>query len=377
MRILALSWRDIRHPQTGGAETYTHEMLSRIAAQWIEIVHLSPKVSGIPEDEDIDGVHYMRRWGILSIIFYAFFYYIFRGSRYDYIIDQANTHRFFTPLYIPRKKRIFFIHQLTREIWFYHGSHAPFPLNYFWYYLEDLLFFPYKKTFTWTVSDSTKKDLVALGFPSDNIEIIPEWINFAPWSWEQLLPKYEPFTFLYVGRFAKYKGIDDTIEAFGKLISEWYKARLKIVGRTNEDYKKSHLDPIIAKYDCADQVDFLGFQSEESKLEIMSRSHVIVVASIREGWGLIVTESNAVGTPALVYNSPGLVDAVKENMTWLVVSPNIEDLYNGMKKYMEDTEIYETLRKNAWEDSFNYHWDNTGRVAHESLIRHAWSLKSH
>ena len=58
----------------------------------------------------------------------------------------------------------------------------------------------------------------------------------------------------------------------------------------------------------------------------MSRSHVIVVASIREGWGLIVTESNAVGTPALVYDSPGLVDAVKINITGLVVPPKIENL---------------------------------------------------
>jgi len=369
MRILALSWRDIKHSQTGGAEIYTHEMLSRIAAQWIEVVHLSPKTSWIPRDEVINGIHYMRRWGTLSVIFYAFFYYIFQGSHYDYVIDQANTHRFFTPFYVPRKKRIFFIHQLTREIWFYHGSHAPFPLNYFWYYLEDLLFFPYKKTFTWTVSASTKKDLVALGFPRENIEIIPEGINFSPWKWEKLLPKYEEFTFLYVGRFAKYKGINDTIEAFGKFISEWYKAQLKIVGKIDEDYKKNHLDPIIAKYNCADRVDFLGFQSEESKLEIMSRSHVIVVASIREGWGLIVTEANAVWTPALVYNSPGLVDAVKENITGLIVSPNIEDLLEGMKKYIQNAEIYEQIRKNAWEDSFNYHWDNTGRVSYESLLK--------
>ena len=44
-KILFLSWRDIKHPQKGGAEIFTHEMLKRLASKGHIIHHLSTKVS--------------------------------------------------------------------------------------------------------------------------------------------------------------------------------------------------------------------------------------------------------------------------------------------------------------------------------------------
>ena len=43
----------------------------------------------------------------------------------------------------------------------------------------------------------------------------------------------------------------------------------------------------------------------------MASAHAIVMASVREGWGLVIAEAAALGTKAIAYDRPGLRDAVK------------------------------------------------------------------
>ena len=52
----------------------------------------------------------------------------------------------------------------------------------------------------------------------------------------------------------------------------------------------------------------------------MAEAHVLLMTSVREGWGLVVTEANACGTPAVVYNVPGLRDSVRNEETGLRIA---------------------------------------------------------
>ena len=52
----------------------------------------------------------------------------------------------------------------------------------------------------------------------------------------------------------------------------------------------------------------------------MSRAHVLLVPGVREGWGLVVTEANAMGTPAMAYDVPGLQDSVINGVTGKLVA---------------------------------------------------------
>ena len=58
--ILALNWRDLKNPKSGGAEVHAHEMFSRNSDQF-QIVHLSPEFPGGLAEEIIDGVKYIRK----------------------------------------------------------------------------------------------------------------------------------------------------------------------------------------------------------------------------------------------------------------------------------------------------------------------------
>ena len=113
LTILALSWRDIKAPKSGGAEVHTHEMLSRADKSKYEIIHFSPRIGDAPKKEIIDGVTYLRSGNIITVIFEAMKYYKRHRNQIDFVIDQCNTHRFFTPFWVEPDKRIFYIHQLT------------------------------------------------------------------------------------------------------------------------------------------------------------------------------------------------------------------------------------------------------------------------
>jgi len=367
INLLFLSWRDIKAPKKGGAEVFTHEMLKNVNSDKFHITHISPRFKGAEKDEMIDGVHYRRRGNIATVILYAMAYYFKNKNTIDYVIDQCNEHRFFTPFWLPRHKRILFIHQFGRELW---RRNLSFPFSEIGYRLEDVITKIYRRGYTFTVSPSTEKDLMDIGFKKENIGILPEGINFLPWSPESFLKKEKTTTFTYVGRFARYKGIDAAIEAFGQLKSEYPEIKMWIVGKEKEEFKAEVLQPIIEKYHLTlnEDITFHGFVSEEKKLELMSRSHTILYPSDREGWGLTVTEAGAVGTPSIVYNSPGLVDAVNQGHAGFITSDNsYKGLLNVMRHSIENQESYKKIRKEAYEFSKGFQWTTTAKVLEKEM----------
>ena len=308
----------------------------------------------------IDEVLYIRKGNIYTVILHAMIYYAKHHKKIDFVVDQCNTHRFFTPFWVAREKRIFFIHQMTREIWL---RQLKKPFNYIGMKFESAITRIYNKTHTLTVSQSTQEDLIELGFKKENIMILPEGIDFKPWDRNEWLENY-PYKFTYVGRYSSYKGIDATVEAFCQFEKKYPQATLDIIGKKNEDYIKNVLEPIIQQYDVShNKIIYHGFVSNEEKLRLMSQSHCLVFPSEREGWGLTVTEGAAVGTPSIVYNSPGLRDAVQMGQSgFMTKENNVENILELMKKSVEDKALYKKIQTNAYEFSKELNWDKTANA---------------
>ena len=137
----------------------------------------------------------------------------------------------------------------------------------------------------------------------------------------------------------------------------------------NDKYIKESLIPRMNRYNLSygnsfddKDITFWGFVSDDEKYNLMSRSHALIFPSTREGWGLTVTESAVVGTPSIVYNSPGLVDAVNHGEAGYLCNINTpETIYSNMLKILENREAYETMRSLAYSFSKQFHWDNTSQ----------------
>lgn len=381
--ILSLSWRDIKSPKAGGAEIHTHEFLKAIDRKKFRVVHISFMYDGLPSSEETDGIRYLRHGSYLSYLSYARRFYLKHLDRIALVLDQCNTWRAFTPLWVRPEHRVFYIHQLTREIW-----HIQSKGLFAWLgeHTETLMLRLNRHDRCITVSESTKADLAAVGFDPEKIAIIPNGIPETLVSYEGKAPKEKDFTLIYVGRYARYKGIDDTIEAFGRLKKRHPGIKLRIVGKPDEEYLKSRLIPICDRYGLsigrrdkdipapenrAADVTILGFVEEEKKYRLMQSAHLLICPSVREGWGIIISEAAFLGTPSVVYDSPGLRDAVDRGKAGLLCNENtVGEIVRQTESVMEDPERYEEIRASAKEFASGLRWEkNVERV--NSFIENA------
>lgn len=368
--ILALSWRDIKAPKAGGAEIHTHEMLSRADKSKYKIYHFAPRYEGQLECEEIDGVSYIRHGNVFTVIVAAMRFYKKHHDNIDFVIDQCNTHRFFTPFWVEPQKRIFYIHQLTKEIWDYS---AKFPISKVGKALEESFLRLNRKDPVITVSESTRDELIERGFDKDKIKIIYNGISFRPWKSEQWCPKEEKPTFIYAGRYSPYKGIDVAVEALSRMKKECPDIRLWIIGKKDQEYVNKKLMPVCKKNhliwedgsgkDSVGDIVSWGYVSEEKKRELLSRSWALLFPSIREGWGIPVTEAGCVGTPCIAFDSPGIREAVDYGRAGYLCAENtVDGLVCQMRAVLFDKVGYGKVRKSAYEYSSHFLWDEAGNV---------------
>ena len=285
----------------------------------------------------------------------------YRGSlcqRFDVVIDEVNTMPFFTPLWaeIPKFMLVF---QLAREVWWYE---SPFPISAIGYAMEPAYLRGYRQTPVFTISRSTEEDLRALGFKGP-ITLIPIGIDkHVPAAWTKAANP----TFLYVGRLAPSKRIGHILQAVALFRRATGTGTLWLVGSGSERYKRS-LVKLARRLGIEDSVMFLGHVSVADKYQLMAEANALLMTSVREGWGLVVTEANSCGTPAVVYDVPGLRDSVRNGVTGLVVPPRPDRLAAAMTRIITDSSLYATLSEEGrrWSSSFSY--DEAARIVDDAL----------
>lgn len=347
MKILIYNWRDIKNPEAGGAEVFTHENAKRWVKAGNEVIQFSASFPRAMNEETVDGVRIVRDGNRITVYSKAREYYkkYFSKEKFDIVIDEINTIPFFTPDFV-KEKKVALIHQLAREFWFHE---TPFPAALLGrYFLENRWLSKYRNIPTMAVSNSTKQDLINLGFT--NVSIVPEGIRFKPLK---KVPRKENKTLIFVGRLKKAKKPQDAIKAFSIVRKKIPSAKLWIAG---SGYYRDKLEKIAGK-----NVRFFGKVSEKRKLELMRKANAILVPGIREGWGLIVTEANACGTPAIAYNVPGLRDSVEDGNNGLLVSPNPKNMAEAIIRFLSDKNLQEMLSENALTHSRQFSWDNSAK----------------
>jgi glycosyltransferase involved in cell wall biosynthesis len=92
------------------------------------------------------------------------------------------------------------------------------------------------------------------------------------------------------------------------------------------------------------------------------------MASVREGWGRVVTEANSLGTPAVVYDRPGLRDSTVHEQTGLITRPDPSSLAAGIVRALTEQGLYERLQTGAWEWSRQFTWERASEAFERALL---------
>lgn len=105
---------------------------------------------------------------------------------------------------------------------------------------------------------------------------------------------------------------------------------------------------------------FFGHIDDKEKYDLISRSHLVLVPATREGWGLVVIESNAMGTPVIAYKVPGLVDSVQNDINGLLVNKNTPDeLASIAISLLKNQNKLLALSRSSLEYAKKFSWDDT------------------
>jgi glycosyltransferase involved in cell wall biosynthesis/O-antigen/teichoic acid export membrane protein len=347
LRFLFINWRDIRNPEAGGAEVFTHEVARRWVEQGHDVTLLTSKFEGASGVESIDGVSVRRIGKLRNGSFHLRVQReLARVRGFDVVVDEINTAPFLTPLWRRRLPPVVaLIHQLAEDVL---DSELPRPVAALGRWLEPRTLRLYRDLPVVTVSESTRSDLERIGL--HDVSVVPEGRDDPP-DLGHVEKERDP-TFLYVGRLAANKRPDHALSAFMHLQSLVPEARLWMVGQGPlERSLKSSLPP---------RAEMLGFVTREELYRRLARAHCLLVPSVREGWGLVVIEANSVGTPAVGYDVPGLRDSIRHGRTGFLASAgDSEALAREAFRVVRDDEAYAEMRTEAirWAESFS--WDTT------------------
>lgn len=352
MKILWFTWKDLGHPNAGGAERINEEIAKRLARDGHEVILVVGRFPNSPPEVQRDGYRVIRVGNRYTVYWMAYRYYKAHLQGWaDLVVDEMNTVPFFCKFYV-RERNVLLAYQLCREIWFYQMW---FPFSVIGYLLEPLYLRLLRDRCVITESESAKADLCRYGFVGSRISVITVGID-APGIHEPRLTKRAAPTLLSLGSMRPMKRTLDQIDAFEIAKARIPELRLVVAGTATGNYGRRVLTRIReSRY--AGHIEYVGAVDEASKFELMRACHLILVTSVKEGWGLIVTEANSQGTPAVVYDVDGLRDSVRRGVTGEIAAGNnplaLADAVAGL---LVDNEKYARLRTNAlkWSREFTF-----------------------
>jgi glycosyltransferase involved in cell wall biosynthesis len=364
LKILALNWNDLKNPYAGGAEVQLEELLRRLVRYGHDVTLFCSGFKGSPKEETIEGVKIIRRGNRFNFNLIAPFHLrkLVRGSEFDILIEDINKIPFYTPLYLKIKTLILVPHLFATTVF----HEINFILGTYIYLAEKPLVPIYRGVPFNVISESTANDIEKRGVPKKDISIIHCGINRELYSYDQSITKYDYPSILYLGRIKKYKSIQHLLKAFKIVKEKIPNAQLTVVG--DGDYL-DNLKELSSSLNLTD-IEFTGYVSTQEKVERLRKSHVTVLPSLKEGWGLTNIEANSVGTSVIAANSPGLRDSVRDDKTgYLYEYGNIEQLAEKLIKILNDNQNRIRLEQGGLEWAENFNWDKAAKSFEELLFK--------
>jgi glycosyltransferase involved in cell wall biosynthesis len=348
MHILILNWRDPKNPLSGGAEFVTMEHAKAWIKKGHKVTWFCATYLGSTKEELLDGVRIVRAGNALTVFFWAWVFYRKNKQRFDLVIDQVHGIPFFAKIY-SKVPVVVLVHEVAGEIW---DSMYPFPFSWIGKLLESLYLFMYKSHYFWTDAPSTKKELIGLGIQQERCIVIPCPID--PTIRVGIREKENIPTCIFVSRIVPMKGLTEAIEAFSYVQLQIPNAQFWIIGNGKKSYIKNIKDSLKGKT-YEKQITWWGGVDNQKKISLMGKAHVLLHASVKEGWGLVVLEAASQGTPTVAYPSGSLVDVVRNGETGLLTkSRNAQELGHLTVQLLQSQKVYKQMQNQCivWNNAF-------------------------
>ena len=207
------------------------------------------------------------------------------------------------------------------------------------------------------ISEYTRRSMLRFfpELPADRLVVVPNTMDpyFAPAlnDRESKAPFASP-RILTVSRLSSsdtYKGVDTLIETMPLVRQQFPLARLRIVGKGDD---QPRLEALVQRLGVGFAVDFLGPLSDEALRAEYAICDLFALPSRKEGFGLVFLEAMAYGKPCLGARAGGTPEVITDATGQLAEYANIPDIAAAIADLVRHPRDSEVVRRHA--DSFAF-----------------------
>jgi len=177
----------------------------------------------------------------------------------------------------------------------------------------------------------------------NKVIVIPPGIDLQQYL--NVKKNVEDGLFLMIGRLTKRKHYDHVVAAFNIVKKYRPEAKLVIIG---EGPQRKEIEAMIKRHNLDSSIKLLGKVSEKEKINLLARSEALIHLGYPEGFGIVIIEALASGTPVIAYDVPPINEIVVHHKTGVLVK---KDSVTGLARAIIDI------------DRYNFHPDKLRRIA--------------
>ena len=214
------------------------------------------------------------------------------------------------------------------------------------WYLERLKKEPSVADYCVAASGFCKRTLETEGVSPEKILTLPLGVDLEKFTFKKRETK-GLFQILFVGGVGQRKGIKHLLDAYARIKEK--NTRLKIIG------------PIIGSGKAfrkrSSLYEYQGVLSQDEIVLHMQQSHVLVLPSLFEGFGLVIPEAMATGMPVIASTNSAGPEIIREKIDGFILNPSdVDVLASKIKWLMENREKAVKMGENAHERAKHFSW---------------------
>lgn len=153
-----------------------------------------------------------------------------------------------------------------------------------------------------------------------------------------LTAKPNHFRFIAIGSLIYRKGFDILIEAFAKSDLAKKECSVVIIGEGNE---KANLQKQIQRLGVSDSVQLVGRKTKKEIINLMHESHVFILSSRAETFGVVCIEALSQGLPNIATICGGPEEFINESNGVLIPTDDVDAMATAMKMMYNDYNKYD------------------------------------